>query len=279
MGVSNDSAEKWTFTYKTLIFFLIPVFVFSVFTFLYRYLANDCDFDKVWQTSTWFVYRLDTYRPLFTGLWFLETLFAGRLLLGDGGILFVRRNYKMISIVFFVLSCIIDFTDIEMSWYVSRIIQCFPFLGIGIYFKEHTEIKERMKDSKPVVVLFCAIAFVLLVQVNMDCDIMYNRYYRTYPLFFFNAVLGTLLLMFFCTKFRRSRIIENLSTGTLAILGTHIVVMDISCHYIKNVSFSSIVSPILSLLFAYIIIVFSLYYCPYILGKISSIKIKNSNKQ
>lgn len=120
---------KKTHWYQTLISFLIPIVVFSIvnlFLGLYGSFGN----------NALFVYKLDDTRPLFTGLWFLEVLFVGRLLLGDAGFSYIKNHYKLFAVLTIVMSFIIDVFDIELTWYISRIIQCFPFLCLGIYLKE-----------------------------------------------------------------------------------------------------------------------------------------------
>lgn len=116
---------------QTLLSFSIPIVAFSIINFFLNYFLFG-SFGK----NSLFVYKLDETRPLFTGLWFLEVLFVGRLLLGDAGFSYVRDHYKLFFVATIVLSVIIDVFDIEMTWYITRIIQCFPFLCLGIYLKE-----------------------------------------------------------------------------------------------------------------------------------------------
>ncbi len=103
------------------------------------------DVAQAWEKCHWLVYRLEESRPLFTGLWFLEVLFVGRLLLGDAGFDFVRNHYKIVSLAFLALAIVMDFFNIELDWYVTRIIQCFPFLGLGLYLKENDLFKWNPK--------------------------------------------------------------------------------------------------------------------------------------
>ena len=109
--------------------------------------------------------------------------------------------------------------------------------------------------------------FVILIHINQCCDIMYNRYNHGYILFFVNAILGSILMFYVCTYLGQSIIIEKLSIGTLAILGIH---TRVALLFVKWLSFrwSSFLSPIVSIVVAYLIIEFALRYCPIILGKI-----------
>ena len=121
---------------QTFLSFAVPVLCFSVLWFLLSLSLLHFDLSEAWATNTWFVYKLDETRPMFTGLWFLEVLFVGRLLLGDAGFDFIKKNYKVFSLIAVLFSVLIDVLSIELNWYISRIIQCFPFLGLGLYLKE-----------------------------------------------------------------------------------------------------------------------------------------------
>ena len=116
---------------QTLISFLIPIVAFSIVNLFLNYVLYG-----TLGNNTLFVYKLDDARPLFTGLWFLEVLYVGRLLLGDAGFSYVRDHYKLFFVATIVLSFIIDVFEFELTWYITRIIQCFPFLCLGIYLKE-----------------------------------------------------------------------------------------------------------------------------------------------
>ncbi len=126
--------KAWWF--QTFLSFAVPVLCFSFLWFLVSLVLLHFDFSEAWNTNTWFVYKLDETRPIFTGLWFLEVLFIGRLLLGDAGFDFIKNNYKIFSLIAVLLSVLIDVLSIELNLYISRIIQCFPFLGLGLYLKE-----------------------------------------------------------------------------------------------------------------------------------------------
>lgn len=122
--------------FQTFLSFALPVFVFSVLFFLMSLVASHFNFAETWEKNYWFVFKLDDSRPMFTGLWFLEVLFVGRLLLGDGGFDFIRKNYILFSIASVLMAIVIDAFSIELNWYITRIIQCFPFMGLGLYLKE-----------------------------------------------------------------------------------------------------------------------------------------------
>ena len=101
---------------------------------------------------------------------------------------------------------------------------------------------------------------------------MYNRYNSSFIVFFVNAVLGSLLLFYACLFLKRSSIIEVLSVGTLIILGCHTRIAAISLmllhRFYHNEIFDGFVSPIISMIVSYFIIIMSQKYCPILLGKI-----------
>ncbi|MCH4017741.1 MAG: acyltransferase family protein [Prevotella sp.] len=248
---------------KTFLSFSIPVVFFSIVVFLFKLIAFHFNIDETWKSTTWFVWKLDSSRPLFTGLWFLEVLFVGRLLLGDLNIHFFRNHYKSISFICILASMLIDYFHVELSWYISRLLECFPFLGLGLFLKDHDLISKIRKKVVPIM----GGVFLLLIWYNGHCDIMYNRYNRTYFLFFINAVLGTLLLFYFCKMMKKNKFIEMCSIGTLVILGTHRIILGI-CNHLLPWSLSQVISPPLAMIVAFYIIIFTYKYCPVLLGKV-----------
>ena len=160
-----------------MISLLIPIIAFSLINVLLNYVLYGNS------TNVFFVYKLDESRPLFTRLWFIEVLFVGRLLLGDAGFSFIRNKYKVFSLLFLFLSILIDILNIELTWYVSRIIQCFPFMGLGIFVKEI-----KMFESHNLKKIYSCGSnnggvFIILVAINQKCDIMYNQYNHSYIVF------------------------------------------------------------------------------------------------
>ena len=262
---------------QTFLSFTVPVLHFSILWFLLSLPMLHFDFREAWATNTWFVYKLDETRPMFTGLWFLEVLFVGRLLLGDAGFDFINKNYKFFSLIAVIISVLIDVLSIELNWYVSRIIQCFPFLGLGLYLKEKNLFNINPKSNVAMAIAVGGgVLFIILVNVNQWCDIMYNRYNSSFIIFFLNAVIGTLLLIYLCHFFNRSSVVEVLSIGTLVVLGCHTRIASLfmaAFHrlYDNNV-LDGVLSPIISLLVSYFVIILCQKYCPYLLGKIKLYK-------
>lgn len=262
---------------QTFLCFAVPVLCFSVLWFFLSLTKLHFDFSEAWATNTWFVYKLDDTRPMFTGLWFLEVLFVGRLLLGDCGFDFIKKNYKVFSLLAIVFSVLIDVLSIELNWYISRIIQCFPFLGLGLYLKEKNmyNIDPRSKVVMSIAAVG-SILFVILVNVNQWCDIMYNRYNSSFIVFFINAVIGSLLLIYLCQFFSRSSVIEVFSIGTLVVLGCHIraesIFTKILHKFYENEVLDGFISPIISMITSYFIIIVCKKYSPFLLGKIKLYK-------
>lgn len=263
--------KSWWF--QTLLSFAVPVLCFSVLWFLLSLILSNFNLGEAWYVNTWFVYKLDATRPMFTGLWFLEVLFVGRLLLGDAGFDFIRDNYKFFSIFAVILSVSVDIFSVEMSWYVTRIIQCFPFLGLGLCLKETNLFNINPKGKKTVAIAIGGgILFLVLIYVNQWCDIMYNRYNSTFIVFYINAIIGSLLLIYLCLFLRKSSVIEIFSTGTLVILATHTriasVFKSILHKFVNCEPLDGVLLPIVSMIVSYYIVIICKRYCPYLLGKI-----------
>lgn len=249
--------------FNTLLSFLIPILFFS--SLCWGFNIFEYGFSEGWDRNPLFVFVLNEDRPLFTGLWFLEALFIIRCLMGDCGFSFLLRHYKMLGIASAVAAVVIDMLHFEINVYALRAIECLPFFCFGIFLKELTF------DPKTIswrLFFVGAAAFLALVYLNKQCDIMYNRYNATYFPFMVNAIIGSLLLFAVCSRLKPTDFSVQCSIGTLAILGTHNMVGQLLYQFLGNTVPVHILYYFVSMLVAYGIIKLLNRYAPYILGKV-----------
>lgn len=211
---------------RTLKSFAIPLICFSCINFI------------IWVIPKWIKGTLDLsnlierilipywggpakeldYIILFPGCWFVFALLFGRFLMGDIKVFSFIRKFALYSIVVLCLILVVESllfpNNIFIDYKWQRVIPSLPFLLLGYCMKKWKGIKRMNK----VTFLFLFVNFVVLGIWQGDCNILDYKFGFSYVIFFITAICGSLCLFKICTKFRESKIIQTLSTGTLFML-------------------------------------------------------------
>lgn len=207
----------------------------------------------------------------FTGLWFIETLFFIRLLLGDiTRFTFIRRNYKVIMAIL-ILYCSLkplyaDYLHSVDDLYAYKVLSCMPFMMVGLYLKE---VGDRWLSLNAWQLLILSAVYIVMTLCNIDVDIYYEHFGRNYLYTFVNAAVASILFFNLLRRLPHSRWAEVLSVGTLLVLGMHSMILQ-SCHafasYIglPNISF---VASLVVIVMCYPLIVLTMRHCPLLIGK------------
>lgn len=265
---------------QTVRSFGIPILFYSSVAFV-LYGAVECLKNGLGGVMNWMPQALGTlvfrgYQQanLFLGVWFVEVLLLLRLFFGD--IPFMRiffRHYKATAIAFFVLSMILtslEVPEIITNVYIYRFVTCLPFFAFGMLLKEYG-LMDRVAGAKWYFVLILLVLFVVSVLTNTPLRIYSNLYGNSYLQSFVSAILGSLLLYICCTRLAGNKLVENISTGTLLILGTHSMLFIPIFYFFKIIHISSYWGYFLSGLFVlticYLPIVFFSKRFPILLGK------------
>lgn len=174
-----------------------------------------------------------TLHTPFPGIWFIMVLFFSRFLLGDiSKVTFVRKYLFSICWICLIASFILQNFDIFKDlaqWHIVKLVYCFPFLGIGIYIKEHKETLLAL-DNRTLFLLF--VSYVGLCYYNSPIDLHERWFGKDILLLFLNACIASLLLFNLTKKIKNisesaMRSIRLWSDGTLVILGIHFIIIDI----------------------------------------------------
>lgn len=272
---------------KTLRCFIIPIVVFSVINLCYELLTKTIKGEIIdwnqyctmsWQSYFEVVASSDGYITLFTGVWFIMVLLLCRLLLGDiPKISFFRKYYKEVAAIMIAWVVVEPFflkspQGMIQDIYVYRILVCFPFMAVGIYFQTHNEWINKVLTFKWTIFIPLCLLFIGMTLRNGCVVVWNNTLGENNIVFFVNACLGSFILFRVCSQFKRIQIIEKLSRGTLLILGLHPICISISCNICRAIKlYPSPLFPwitgLVTLAICYYPIVWSQKHCPWLIGK------------
>lgn len=275
--------------WKTLLSFVIPVLFFSLICFI-LYIAESYLQHGTYDVSSNFYYRFieeyfvrnlnNPYESqrvhLFLGLWFIIALIGCRFLAGDLKMFQFTLKYKYFTFLFFLVYIIID------SYFPSNPMRCiklyyavfaFPFFIFGYI------LRSLRFDISSLKFYWVALMVIFYCLISNYCSfgMMTYSYSPTYLLFFINAIMGSMVLFWFCANIgSENSIVEIFSLGTLLILPLHkhiqFFVLPIFHYFGITPGISQHILPwivtITVFILCYYPIVFLNNYFPILLGKL-----------
>jgi fucose 4-O-acetylase-like acetyltransferase len=270
--------------WKTLKSFMIPIIFFSLMN-LVVYLIPKMIHGAL-DTSN-FLYRslipyvggnipenLD-YIYLFPGVWFLFALMMCRFMIGDIKIFSPLLKYRYVTLIILLIFLIFEpflfKNNPFQSYKIYRALPALPFVLFGYIMKE----KIHIDKINIWLVLLALLIFSVTTYFQGECNILSYKFGISYIVFYLNAIMGSLVLFYICTKLKGSKVIQVLSKGTILILAVQFNLI-IFCRIIftKMGIYSSIsetlfpwISGIIVLAICYYPIKFLLKHCPILLGK------------
>ncbi len=193
---SKKSREELTFTsffVKKSKSLLVPYFVFGIINYLAFVMFNGFDinplFHLIWQNN---------HDVAIAGaLWFITAL-----LIAESIYFLIDRycNYATRIAIIFILAVIGStaslFLPFILPWTMSAAFVGVLFFYVGILVRENAE---RLFSIKWYLALTAALIDVVLIYVNGELN-MRNEVYAIIPLSIFNAVVASVLLLYFCQK-------------------------------------------------------------------------------
>lgn len=273
--------HSWRRTIKT---FGIPLIVFSSINLLIYLLINiqhGClDFSHFierclipfWGGSP----KALDYIILFPGCWFILSLFAGRLFIGDiHGLGFVRRYAKYVICVLCAYIMIESFLFPDnplINYKFYRVVVSLPFMLLGVIIKEKFTIK-KMSLWKGILLL---LVFILIALKQGKCDMLHYQFGYSYLLFYVNATIGSIALFSICSRLRPHQCVQVLSKGTLFVLAFNfnlIIFLRVALSklgfsaFVENRELYSWIGGIVILGISYYPIKWMLKHYPTVLGK------------
>lgn len=221
--------------WKTIISFVVPVFFYSLITYVIH-IVKDLILQGYWD------YQLDFSHPWYRmigqffirihenpygdipvmGLWFIIALMACRLLCGDLKFFSFVLRYRYIVLLVLLLWLTVE----PLAWEYIQIkdlklyygVYAMPFFLSGYIGKN---IGVDFRNIKLRWVLLATASYCIVCLSLPRFDMLNYQCGPFYPLFFFNSLCGTLVLIWFCIRLPRNRIVEVFSIGTLFILMLH----------------------------------------------------------
>lgn len=156
------------------------------------------------------------------GIWFVVALIVCRFLAGDIKFFSFTIRYRYITLVILLIwltvePLIWDYIPIKnIKMYYG--IYAMPFFIVGYIIKD---CKVDICKIHPIIIL---ISFVTYVAISLSVpryDMMNYQYGAAFVCFFINAICGSLVLFWFCSKLPRYHMVEVFSVGTLLVLTMH----------------------------------------------------------
>ena len=220
--------------WRTFISFLVPVLFFSCVCFI-LYIIESYLQKGTCDITSHFYYRFveeyffrNTHNPyeeqrvhLYLGLWFIIALMGCRFLAGDIKLFSFTLKYKYWTLLILLVWLGVEsfITDYNPLRYIKLFyaIYAYPFFLFGYI------LRERNFDISSIN------GWIIIILTTIFCVV--SRFYSfgmmtygfspNYLLFYFNAIVGSIVLFWLCTKIKSNRWVQCFSIGTLLILPLH----------------------------------------------------------
>lgn len=308
---TNPDFKQWIYTFHMPCFFIVsgflykpssikksfeslffPVFIISIFNLLYRFIILFYGFKIPWDLKIYILYPINSFilfpssqisSDIFTGLWYIEILFLLKIL--------TDKFHSWISTLILVIICTIyhllkinNIFPLLNNLLIERIIHCYFFFIVGVYIHK-VKFVEVLKKIPKSIAFFCAILSLCCLYIMSKqmgtIDIYSSLYGNNYilyniipPLYF----ISFSFLFYSIERFIKTTFIEDISIGTLLILGIHSTIISIISRILKMIGYDISIIPywILGIIILLITLVPIKYFkkkYPIMLGK-TSIKLK-----
>lgn len=214
------------------------------------------------------------------GIWFVVALIVCRFLSGDIKFFSFTLRYRYLALVLLLTWLTVEpliwdyipIKDIKLYYGVYAM----PFFLVGYIMKDK---KVDISKIHPLILLMCFLIFVTISLSVPRYNMIDYQCGQAYIVFFVNAICGTIVLFWSCSRLPNSFIVKTFSVGTLLILTMHMP-LDF---FIRPIFHLLGITPVDSYLgqsllpwFEGIIVMALLYYpivllnnyCPLLLGKL-----------
>ena len=263
--------------WKTLRSFLLPILFFSAIKLVellviqYQHTGAICvgalvNINDYWCNRT-------GHASLFTGQWFLFALLGCRLFMGDIGLFKVLgRYYWIVGPLCLAYVAVDDYFDgdyLFKNTYLYNSLVAMVFFCFGIF------LKKREVDFSKVPVGLAAIFLIVGMALcfwNGRIDMSMADYGLNCVLFYVTAIVVSLSLFILTAKCRARSWVTLYSMGTLALLGSHMILYEVIFRILKVFGicyggYVSVVSTIAIVLLNYPLISFCEKKALWVLGK------------
>lgn len=214
------------------------------------------------------------------GIWFVVALIVCRFLSGDIKFFSFTLRYRYLALVLLLTWLTVEpliwnyipIKDVKLYYAVYAM----PFFLVGYIMKD---LKISVNDIHPIILFVCVTIYIFLSLSLPIFNMIDYQCGPTYLVFFVNAICGTIVLFWSCSRLPNSFIVKTFSVGTLLILTMHMPLV----FFIRPIFHLLGLTPVDSYLgqslvpwFEGIIVMALLYYpivllnnyCPLLLGKL-----------
>lgn len=202
------------------------------------------------------IHDFDTGTPICGSFWFVLVIFILRV---THPIINKLKIIQFIFIIFCLFTAYYSNQDPEKGilFLPQRAIIAYPFFLIGIYIKKHMTLLSMTKQWSIGLFLLSFITLFLFSFYLGTFD-LYNCNLNYFPAYYFLGITGFIFIYIISYKlsykFGNPPFIQNISNGTLVILGLHIIILSLLNKLINYINFTG-KGELLS-----IITIFVLYY-------------------
>lgn len=173
------------------------------------------------------------YEPLNGVTWFIASLLGYKLILSTCN----RSKYGYVVIILLILITTILYVHNQFHLYISDLtpvgfIKCLPFYFFGYYSKQYKYISSIAQKNDGLIGFLCIIVSIIIFFIERDTSNMVIYGLRFWLISSF-AILGTLGI---CKSLDRVRlkIIDNVSVGTIVIMGVHFILIGTTNYCIEK---------------------------------------------
>lgn len=173
------------------------------------------------------------YEPLNGVTWFIASLFGYKLILSICNR--VKNGY--VVIILLILITAILYVHNQFHLYITDLtpvgfIKCLPFYFFGYYSKQYKLISTTVQKNDGLIGFFCMSVSMIIFFIERDTSnmIIYGLRYWLISLF---AIMGTFCI---CKSLDhvRLKIIDNVSVGTIVIMGVHFILIGTTNYCIEK---------------------------------------------
>lgn len=232
-----DNKKFFKNNLRSLIVVILPYFIISlVFGAVQDYVFYREDF-SLQHNLTEKMERTFLGQSKMGVMWFLVALFWMRIAYNWGLQLVKEHTYGVLFIMSIIVATIAHTCDMKMNYYqITAFILGFPFYCCGALMKRINFIEtiRLRKYAIPFSIFFLSASVLILKyagSINLnDLDIGNNI-----VLYYLSGITGTLFIIAFGLLLPKNRIIETISSGTLVILGLHMMLIQIFKLFYKKI--------------------------------------------
>lgn len=252
---------------------LLPYACFNCILLLLAYVVGDFETSMIPQIMLC-NYELFPVR-YFNPLWFLISLFIMRMICS-----FVcEEQLKYIAFISLLISMVLFYTrnlplDNEsdyFQWATTCI--CLPSYIMGYYVRHYNwlSIPDQIHSVKirTTLILLLLFGFAVVGRLNGRVNVFTCAVGHDITIYYIVSSLLSFMILYAISKMMsaKNKFVEIISSGTILILAMHVVMIDGLCYDVQMNSLLSILVGIVIMVISIMLIMLSLRYFPFILGK------------